>query len=146
VHTYTDNFAHKGVIEYEDEGVAILRFRSGALGSVSFSVNTHAKNMEGSLTLICERGTVKIGGQYLNELEYQNIKDMVIRGLPEGGPANQYGHYQGSMSNHSEVYLNVLDVLTNGGAMTTVGYEGLETVDLIQRMYRSAKQGLGDAS
>lgn len=139
VHAYTDNFGHKGIVEYEDEGVAILRFRSGTLGTVSFSINTHAKNMEGSLTLICEYGTVKIGGQYLNELEYQNIKDTVIADLPQGGPANEYGHYQGSMSNHEDVYKNVVDVLTTGGTMTTVGYEGLETVELICRMYKSAK-------
>ena len=67
--------------------------------------------MEGSLTIFGENGTVKIGGQYLNELEYQNIKDYKISDLPSGNPPNNYGQYIGSMSNHDKVYENVIDVL-----------------------------------
>jgi UDP-N-acetyl-2-amino-2-deoxyglucuronate dehydrogenase len=61
------NFAHDGIIEFEDTGVAALQFYNGAIGTVNYTVNSYKKNMEGSLTIFAEKGTVKIGGQYLNE-------------------------------------------------------------------------------
>lgn len=62
------NFAHQGIIEFEDTGVVALEFGSGALGTINYTVNSYRKNMEGSLTIFAENGTVKIGGEYLNEL------------------------------------------------------------------------------
>jgi predicted dehydrogenase len=135
--SFTDNFCHSDTVEFEDCGAAVLRFRNGAIGTVSFTINSFGKNMEGSLALFAEKGTVKIGGQYLNELEYQKIEDFEISGLPEGNPANQYGHYVGSMSNHGEVYSNVVDVLVHGGVIKTNGYEGLKTVEIIEKIYES---------
>jgi len=135
-----DNFQHKNTVEFEDAGAALLRFYSGALGTVSFTINSYEKNMEGSLTLFCEKGTVKIGGQYLNELEYQSIDGHVIDGLEEGNRPNEYGHYQGSMSNHDRVYANVVDVLSGEGVIATAGYEGLKTVEIIDKIYRAARR------
>ena len=129
------NYDHADTIEFEDAGVASLEFYNGAIGSVNFTINSFAKNMEGSLTLFCEKGTVKIGGQYLNELEYQSIKDYVIEGLPAGRPPNQYGHYTGSMSNHESVYKNLIQVLDGTGVIATAGYEGLKTVEIIDKIY-----------
>jgi UDP-N-acetyl-2-amino-2-deoxyglucuronate dehydrogenase len=139
VQALVDNYQHKKSIEFEDAGAAVLRFQSGALGTVSFNINSHSRNMEGSLTLFCEKGTIKIGGQYLNELEYQSLDGEMIEGLPQGGGANEYGHYQGSMSNHDKVYENVIDVLTGSGVIGTAGYEGLKTVEIIDKIYRSAQ-------
>jgi predicted dehydrogenase len=139
VQAITGNFAHQGVIDFEDTGVAILEFYNGVIGTLNYSVNSYNKNMEGSLTIFGEKGTVKIGGQYLNELEYQNIEGYKIEGLPEGNPANNYGKYQGSMSNHDKVYQNVVDVLSNGGVIATNGFEGLKTVEIIDKIYQSAK-------
>jgi predicted dehydrogenase len=96
--------------------------------------------MEGSLTIFAEKGTVKIGGQYLNELEYQNIQDIEIKDLPKGNPANNYGQYQGSMSNHDKVYENVIEVLTKQGIIATNGFEGLKTVEIIDKIYQAAKK------
>jgi hypothetical protein len=93
--------------------------------------------MEGSITIFAEHGTVKIGGQYLNELEYQNIKDYVIDNLPKGNAANDYGTYTGSMSNHGKVYANLLDVLHNGAAINANAFEGLKTVEIIEKIYAS---------
>ncbi|MEO5364944.1 MAG: Gfo/Idh/MocA family oxidoreductase [Magnetococcus sp. WYHC-3] len=138
---FTDNFCHQDTVEFEDAGVVALRFHNGTLGSVNFTINSHGKNMEGSLTLFCEHGTVKIGGQYLNELEYQNIRDHVIQGLAEGRPPNQYGHYVGSMSNHDMVYRNLIDTLTGHAVIGTAGYEGLKTVEIIDKIYTAARHG-----
>jgi len=134
-----DNFGHQGIVEFEDTGVVALRFHSGILGSINFTINSYERNMEGSLTIFAEKGTVKIGGQYLNELEYQRIDGAAITDLPAGNPANSYGHYQGSMSNHDLVYENVVDVLTRGGIIATGGYEGLKTVEIIDKIYTAAR-------
>ncbi|MFZ8477464.1 hypothetical protein ACO1MN_14490, partial [Staphylococcus aureus] len=91
VAAFTANYAHKTSVEFEDSGVAVLRFYSGAIGSVCFTINSHNKNMEGSITIHAENGSVKIGGQYLNELEYENVKDLGPTRLREGRGANQYG-------------------------------------------------------
>lgn len=138
VQAYVGNFAHKGIIEFEDTGVVILEFSSGAIGTINYTVNSYNKNMEGSLTLFGEKGTVKIGGQYLNELEYQNIEGYKIENLPEGAKANNYGNYQGSMSNHDKVYDNLIEVLNNNATISTSSFEGLKTVEIIEKIYSAA--------
>ena len=139
VAAYMGNFAHEGIIEFEDTGVVILKFTNGAIGTVNYTVNSFDKNMEGSLTIFGEKGTVKIGGQYLNELEYQQIQDFRIENLPEGNKANNYGNYTGSMSNHDKVYDNLIEVLTHNAPITTSSYEGMKTVEIIEKIYRAAK-------
>lgn len=136
---FTGNFEHQGIVEFEDAGVVILEFYNGAIGTINYTVNSHGKNMEGSLTIFGDKGTVKIGGQYLNELEYQNIEGVVVDNLPVGNKANSYGTYQGSMSNHDKVYENVVDVLVNGGAISTNSFEGLKTVEIIDKIYSSVE-------
>jgi UDP-N-acetyl-2-amino-2-deoxyglucuronate dehydrogenase len=137
VKAYIGNFTHEGIIEFEDSGVVILKFQNGAIGTVNYTVNSYAKNMEGSLTLFGEKGTVKIGGQYLNELEYQSIENYVIENLPKGNTANNYGTYFGSMSNHDKIYENVVDVLTKGASIQTNAFEGMKTVEIIEKIYKS---------
>ncbi len=143
VYAFADNFNHKEEVEFEDTGVVALKFYNGALGTVNFTINSFAKNMEGSLTIFAEKGTVKIGGQYLNELEYQSLDGFKIEGLPEGNPPNNYGKYMGSMSNHDKVYENVVDVLTKGGVIATNGFEGLKTVEIIDKIYTQIKRNNG---
>lgn len=138
VQGFVGNYNHKGIIEFEDTGVVILEFHSGTIGTVNYTVNSFQKNMEGSLTLFGEKGTVKIGGQYLNELEYQNIEGFKIEDLPEGNKPNNYGNYIGSMSNHDLVYDNLIEVLQNNAAITTNSFEGLKTVEIIEKIYKAA--------
>jgi UDP-N-acetyl-2-amino-2-deoxyglucuronate dehydrogenase len=137
---YTSNYAHHNIIEFEDTGVVILKFVNGAVGTVNYTVNSYNKNMEGSLTIFGEKGTVKIGGQYLNELEYQDIQGYKIDNLPTGNTANNYGSYQGSMSNHDKVYENLIDVLTNNASISASAFEGLKTVEIIEKIYQSTSQ------
>lgn len=132
------NYHHVDTVETEDTGMVMLQFAKGAIGGINYTVNSFGKNMEGSLTIFGEKGTVKIGGQYLNTLEYQSIDNYVISNLPEGGQANQYGAYEGSMSNHDKVYDNVIDVLQNGGLMSAGPRDGLKTVEIIEKIYSSA--------
>ena len=132
------NYAHQGIIEFEDTGVVIMEFHNGAIGTIIYTVNSYGKNMEGSLTIFGEKGTVKIGGQYLNELEYQNIEGYKIENLPEGNKANNYGNYQGSMSNHDKVYDNLVQVLEHNAAISTSSFEGLKTVEIIEKIYKAA--------
>jgi UDP-N-acetyl-2-amino-2-deoxyglucuronate dehydrogenase len=136
---YTENFSHQHSIEFEDSGVVIMQFYSGAIGAINFSVNSYKQNMEGSLTIIGEKGTVKIGGQYLNTLEYQCIKDHTIEITDKGNEPNQYGTYVGSMSNHDKVYANIIAVLQQGDSISTNFFEGLKTVEIIEKIYQAAK-------
>lgn len=139
VEAYMGNFAHQNIIEFEDTGVVILKFHNGAIGTINYTVNSYGKNMEGSLTIFGEKGTVKIGGQYLNELEYQNIEGYKIENLATGNTANNYGNYQGSMSNHDKIYANLVDVLENNASISTSAFEGLKTVEIIDKIYSKAK-------
>ncbi len=140
VQAFGKNSAHQNIIEFEDNGVIALEFYNGALGTINYTVNSFQKNMEGSLTIFGEKGSIKIGGQYLNELEYQNIENYEVKDLPAGNPANNYGQYQGSMSNHDKVYENVVEVLTKQGIIATNGFEGLKTVEIIDKIYQSVRK------
>lgn len=140
VYALTDNFAHNNIIDFEDSGVIALKFYSGVIGTINFTVNSYQKNMEGSLTIFAEKGSVKIGGQYLNELEYQNIENFEFKDLPKGNSANNYGNYVGSMSNHDKVYENLVDVLLNDSTISTNAFEALKTVEIIDKIYTSAKR------
>jgi UDP-N-acetyl-2-amino-2-deoxyglucuronate dehydrogenase len=132
------NYHHQGIIEFEDTGVVAVEFINGVMGTIHYTVNSYHKNMEGSLTLFGEKGTVKIGGQYLNELEYQDIEGYTIADLPAGNTANNYGTYQGSMSNHDKVYDNLVAVLRGNASMATGAAEGLKTVAVIEKIYKEA--------
>ncbi len=134
------NYGHQGIIEFEDTGAVSLEFYNGAVGTINYSVNSFGKNMEGSITIFGEKGTVKIGGQYLNELEYQKFDNFEIKDLPPGNPPNEYGEYKGSMSNHDKVYENVINVLNHKGIIATNAFEGMKTVEIIEKIYTKAKR------
>lgn len=130
------NFAHPG-ISFEDAGIAIIEMENGAIGTLNYTVNSFEKNMEGSFTVLAENGTVKIGGQYLNELEYCHVAGIGHPELPKGNPANAYGFYTGSMSNHDKVYENLLQALENETHEFASAEDGLKTVEIIQKIYNT---------
>jgi UDP-N-acetyl-2-amino-2-deoxyglucuronate dehydrogenase len=129
-----NNFAHDS-IEFEDTGAVIFDMQNGTIGTLNYTVNSFAKNMEGSLAVFGEKGTVKVGGQYLNELEYFSVEGIDAPNLPKGNPANSYGYYQGSMSNHDKVYENLVKALQNDNNTFANGEEGLKTVEIIEKIY-----------
>jgi UDP-N-acetyl-2-amino-2-deoxyglucuronate dehydrogenase len=130
-----NNFAHDS-IEFEDTGAVIFDMQNGAIGTLNYTVNSFAKNMEGSFVVFGEKGTVKVGGQYLNELEYFKVEGLDEPNLPKGNPANGYGYYQGSMSNHDKVYENLIKALQNDDHSFPNGEEGLKTVEIIEMIYK----------
>ena len=95
--------------------------------------------MELSLTVIAEKGTVKIGGQYLNELKYQLIDEYIFEDPGAGNDANDYKFYKGSMSNHDKVYENLLLALNDDSHLSTTADEGLKTIGIIEKIYKECK-------
>jgi predicted dehydrogenase len=133
------NFSHGDCISFDDAMTACLRFNNGAIASLHFTINSYERNMEGSMLIVAEKGTIKIGGQYLNTLEYIKAEADSPAMLPEERPANSYGDYQGSMSNHDKIYGHVKDVLTKGVVNRFSGHEGLKTVEIIEKIHQAAK-------
>ncbi|HPC35216.1 MAG TPA: Gfo/Idh/MocA family oxidoreductase [Candidatus Marinimicrobia bacterium] len=132
------NYLHPN-IEFEDTGAVLIEFFDGAIGTINYTVNSYRKNMEGSITVFGEKGTVKIGGQYLNALEYQNIENYSFQNVMPVNKANDYGFYQGSMSNHDKVYENVVNVLNGKDTIATNAIEGLKVVRIIEDIYSQSK-------
>lgn len=132
------NFQHQQQIEFEDTGAVLLRMKNGAIGTLNYTVNSTGRNMEGSITLFGEKGTIKIGGQYLNELDYFNVTNQSIPVIAAGKPANNYGFYEGSMSNHEKVYEQLLEAINNREHLLVDAAEALNTVIMIEDIYRSS--------
>ncbi len=132
------NFNHQDLTEFEDTGLVQFEFVNGGVGSLNYTTSVWNKNFESSLTVIGEKGTIKIGGQYMNEVVYCNVEGYEMPELPASNPPNNYGHYQGSAANHHFVIQNVVDVLKNRKMVTTNGLEGLKVVEIIERIYGKA--------
>ena len=132
------DFKHQNMTDFEDAGIVNFEFVKGGIGNFNFSTAVWNKNMESSMTIIAEKGTVKIGGQYMNEVEYCHIKDYEMPVLEPTNPVNDYGAYKGSAQNHHYVIQNVIDVLQGNKAITTNALEGMKIVDIIERIYQSA--------
>ncbi len=134
-----DNMGHKGLVEFEDSGCFTFRFLNGALGSLSFTTASYKENMEGSIIVFSENATIKIGGKYLNTIEYQKTNGFDVNGKFEAIPPNNYGHYEGSMSNHDKVIHNVVETLNKRETIMTNAQEGMKVVEIIERFYSAAK-------
>lgn len=130
------NFNHQEVTEFEDSGLVSFDLVRGGSGTLSYSTAVWDRNLESSLTVIAERGSLKIGGQYLDKVTYCHVQDYSLPPLPPTNPANDYGPYQGSAANHGQVIDNVVATLRARGTATTNAQEGLKVVELIERIYR----------
>lgn len=130
-----NDFNHSTLTDFEDSGFVSFDFVNGGMGSLNYSTSVWNQNMESSMTVIAENGSVKIGGQYMNEVEHCHIKDYEIPVLAPTNPGNDYGAYKGSAQNHHYVIENVIDVLNGRAPITTNALEGLKVVDIIERIY-----------
>lgn len=130
------DFNHQQLTDFEDSGLVTFEFVNGGMGCLNYSTAVWNKNMESSMLIVAENGSVKIGGQYMNEVEYCLIKDYEMPELAPTNPGNDYGPYKGSAQNHNFVIRNVVEVLQHTGAQnTTTALEGLKIVDIIRRIY-----------
>jgi predicted dehydrogenase len=133
---FRQNAAHQQSIAFEDTGVVALQMQNGALGTFNWSVNAYQKNHEIAFTILAEKGTIRIGGEYLNEVQYSKTETELALSVSKNG-ANDYTTYNGSMSHHIEVYDQLIRALTGGGETFIGAYEGLKTVEAIEKIYKA---------
>lgn len=124
------NFNHD--ITFEDSGMVQFDLTKG-IGSINYSTCAYEHNMESSLTILAEKATIKIGGQYMNKIEYCHGID-----VPDFNdvPQNNYGSYKGSANNHSQVIDNVIHSLERGSSPDVTGLDGLKVVEMINKIYK----------
>jgi predicted dehydrogenase len=130
------DFTHRDYTAFEDSGFVNFNFLNGGMGSINYSTSVANQNLESSMTIIGKNGSVKIGGQYMNEVEVCNIKDYEMPELKAANPANDYGLYKGSAANHNYVIANVIDTIKGRTSATTNALEGMKVVDIIERIYK----------
>jgi len=139
IHARFADFNHQGLTDFEDSGLVTFRFVNGGMGCINYSTSVWDKNLESSLTIIGSKGSVKIGGQYMDQVEHCHIKDYVMPSLAPTNPANDYGAYKGSANNHSYIIENVVDTIKGRSTLTTNALEGLKVVEIIERIYKLKK-------
>jgi len=137
VHAYTATLDRD--IEAEDTGVMSLRLRHGGLASINVTMLTYPQNLEGSITILGEKGTVKIGGTAVNKIEHWQFAephaddDAVKAASYETGSVYGFGH--------AAYYDNVIKTLRGEGDAAVDGYEGLRSLEILVAAYRSARDG-----
>lgn len=130
------DFNHAGITTFEDSGLITFRFMDGGgMGCLNYSTAVWDKNLESSMTIIGSKGSVKIGGQYMDKVEYCHIEGYTMPELAPTNPANDYGTYKGSANNHGYIIDNVVDTLRGRTTLTTNALEGLKVVEIIERIY-----------
>lgn len=129
------DFNHKDTTDFEDSGIVNFDFINGGMGCINYSTAVAVQNLESSITIIGANGSVKIGGQYMNEVEVCNIEGYEMPELAPTNPGNDYGQYKGSAANHNYVIQNVIETLKGKNSATTNALEGLKVVDIIERIY-----------
>lgn len=134
------DFNHHDTTEFEDSGVVNFRFVNGGMGCINYSTSVWSQNLESSITIVGSKGSIKVGGQYMNEVEVCNVADYEMPELPESSPANDYGAYKGSAANHHFIIANVVDTLKSRTSATTNAMEGLKVVEIIERIYEVRNQ------
>ncbi len=124
-----ENFNHKDMIDFEDTGMFDFSFGERALGHFFYTTSVWDKNMESSMSILAERGAIKVGGQYMNELSYCHIQDYT---MPTLAPSN-------NIENLSKIYKNAKKVLRSGDKVMTNAMDGLKVVEIIENIYKFRK-------
>jgi len=129
------SFNHRHLNEFEDTGMVTFDFVNGDMGCIHFSTSVWDKNLESSITVIGENGSIKIGGQYMDNIEYCHIKDYDNSIIHTINSTNK-----NAASNHVHTIQNVIDVIRSSSAITTNALEGLKVVDIIERIYSAGSR------
>ncbi|WP_222165304.1 Gfo/Idh/MocA family protein [Edaphocola aurantiacus] len=130
------DFNHQELTAFEDSGNVLFELERGGMGNLNFSTAVWDKNLESSMTIIAEKGSIQVGGQYMDKVCYCHIQDYTMPALQDTLPGNDYGHYKGSAANHIYVIQNVIDVLHGKAAITTPVQDGVAVVEIIEQMYQ----------
>lgn len=136
VHATFSNFNHQEQIEFEDSGMVTFDLVSGGKGSINYSISCWEQNMESSIAVIGEKGCLKIGGQYMNEISYFNVKNMGKPDLAATNPPNSYDGFMGSAGNHYQFLQDVIDHLKGRKSNGTNAYEAAKVVEIIDKTYQ----------
>jgi len=126
-------------IEVEDTGVMNVKWRCGALGSVSVTMLTFPENLEGSITILGENGSVKLGGVAVNEIQHWNFKDS--RDYDKNIFDKSYSIDSVYGNGHIDFYSNVIDVLQGKEKPLINGREGLKSLEILIAAYLAARDG-----
>lgn len=134
---YTGTLARN--IEAEDSGVVSLRWRSGAMGSMNVTMLTYPKNLEGSITILGEKGTVRVGGLAVNQIQHWEFAEP----HPDDAELESASYETSSVYGfgHPLYYDNVINVLRGQAAPETDGREGLKSLEVLTAIYRAARDG-----
>lgn len=138
IFAYTGTLAH--TMEAEDVGIAVVRFRSGAMGVIEGSTVTYPKNLEGSIAIFGEHGSVKVGGTALNQRVFWKIKDQLehehlLLANEAVEPPTVYGF------SHREQLLEMMNAVNEGRQPTTHGREARKSLEVVSAIYQSAHEG-----
>lgn len=126
---FTANLAHQTSVEFEDSGVVALQMKSGALGSLQWTVNAFQKNFEIALTIVAEKATLRIGGDYLNKVE----------AVQSGEPLSLKSFEKGSVNFHEAMYAELLCSSNETPPDFPGVFEGLKTVETIEKIYKAVR-------
>jgi UDP-N-acetyl-2-amino-2-deoxyglucuronate dehydrogenase len=131
---FKTNCAHQKSIEFEDTGAAALQMENGILGSLHWTVNAFQKNFEIGLTIIAEKGTIKLGGEYLQQLIYAETENAISEFLNNetGSEADKT-----SLTNHDKIYTHLAQVLEANEGSFPGAHDGLKTVETIEKIYKA---------
>lgn len=129
------DFCHQDSTDFEDSGFVTFDFVQGGMGCLNYSTAVNDSNLESSMTIIGEKGSIKIGGQYMNDVEVCNVENYKMPELAPTNPGNDYGAYKGSAANHHYVIENVVETVKGINSATTNALEGLKVVEIIERIY-----------
>ncbi len=129
-----NNFNHAGLTDFEDSGFIHFDFVHGGAGCLNYSTAVWNENLESTMTIIAQNGTIKTGGQYMKEVQYCNVKDYT---MPELAPAD-------AGSNHHFIIENVVDILKERVPAATNAGDGMKVVEIIERIYKVGRVGNGE--
>lgn len=132
-----NNFNHQESIEFEDSGFINFELVNGGNGSLNYTTSAFNKNIESSITILAENGSIKIGGQYMEKVLHCEIKNYEMPNLAATNPPNDYGTYKGSAANHEYVINNAIQTLLGNETIKTPAQEGMKVVEIIERIYET---------
>ncbi len=126
IYSRFSDFAHHDLTDFEDSGMITFDFVNGGMGSVNYSTATWLENLESSITVIAQKGSIKVSGQYMENVEICNVKNYTFSG---------FDPVKDKKVNHHYLFQNVVDTLRGHAQPDATAYEGMKVVDIIERIY-----------